>query len=216
MRGSRGKPARAQAYRCGSRSGFSKFGTLTSVVLPTPRTVQVVLLIIPCWVVPSAPGLKQEPRHLNHLSLVLRIVALRVSHLAHIRGLGLLLAFARQGSAFRRPAGSQLHLAHLTVNGFPVSLMGSSLPPDEANSSSFLHSVGSVPHTMYELSPVVSSRHEARAFRRPNNIRLSLSPALRCLPLQCCWVAFTGVSGSHHNHTLNTEFRVGPTLLTLS
>ena len=95
---------------------FSKFGTLTSVVLPTPRTVRVVLLIIPSWVVPSAPGLNKEPPHLNHLSLVLRIVALRVSHLAQIRFLGLLLAFARQGSAFRRPAGSQLHLAHLTVN----------------------------------------------------------------------------------------------------
>ena len=94
--------------------------------------------------------------------------------------------------------------------------MGSSLPPDDANSSSSLHSVGSVAHAVYVPSHVVSSRLEARAFRRPNNIRLSLSPELRNLSLHCCWDAFTGVSGTHRNDTLNKEFRVRAMLVTLS
>ena len=123
---------------------------------------------------------------------------------------------SERGSAFRRPARSELHLAHLNVSCLRVFLMGSSLSPDDAKSSSSLHSVGSVPHAMYVPSHVVSSRHEARAFRRPINIRLSLPPALRSLPLQCYWVVFTGVSGSHRNHTLSKEFRVRPTLVTLS
>ena len=106
------KPSRCDA----SRTGFSKLSTLCLVYLPTPRTFQALLLIIPCWVVPSATGfVNSTPTHLKHVSLEFVIVDAWVSFLPHIKLLGFLCALPSQGSAFRRRARYKLHHAHLNV-----------------------------------------------------------------------------------------------------
>jgi hypothetical protein len=117
---------------------------------------------IPCWAVPSAAGFVHNKQgHLHHLSLVIGIVDARVFLLPHSGFLRLFQAIPRKGSAFRRLARTQHHLAHLDTRCLSCLPLGSSLPPDDVNRASSWVSVGSVPSSTYVLSHVVSSRLKA-------------------------------------------------------
>ena len=187
------------------------------MVLPTPRTFRVLLLIIPWWVVPSATCIEQQTT--SPQSFITCVSNRRRTGFPSCPDQVPRLASCPSETRQCLPPPCTVPAPSCSSECEVISCLPNGLKPSSGRCNQFF---------LLALGRQCASRHVCTFSRCVISTRgpslppakqhspLSLSPALRSLPLQCCWVAFTGVSGSHQNHTLNEEICVRATLVTLS